>query len=425
MKVALVHDWLTGMRGGERVLERIARRWPDAPIYTLVWRHGSVSAALESHPVRTSFLQHLPAAGRHYRWYLPLFPRAIESFDLTDYDVIVSTSHAAAKGVPTPPRTFHLSYIHTPMRYVWDLEGQYFPPGRFPWPLDAFVRRSCARLREWDVATSRRPATLLANSRHVAERIRRHWGREAVVVHPPVDVDRFTVGTGPREYDLVAGAFAPYKRADLALAACARLGRRVVVAGSGPEEERLRRLALPGTEFRGWVDDAELARLYRGARALLFPGEEDFGMMPVEAMAAGCPVVALARGGALETVGRAAAPADLAQALTGGVARVPGGVLFGTQTVDGLVEALRRLDAEPFDPAALRAQAEPFSVAAFDRAFHVAFEQAHAAWAAASCSWSAGPPPAPGACSRATGPRLPRAAAPPGSRCGRRRATAG
>ena len=390
MKVALVHDWLTGMRGGERVLERIAAMYPGAPIHTLVWKRGSVSPALESHPIVTSFLQRLPGAEQCYRWFLPLFPRAIESFDLSGFDLVISTSHAVAKGAVTPPGAFHLSYIHTPMRYVWDLERDYFPPGRFPWPLSWYVRRTCARLRAWDRATSGRPDALLANSRHVAARIRTHWGREAEVVHPPVDVDRFHLTEGARDHYLLAGAFAPYKRSDLALEACTRLGRRVLVAGSGPEEARLRRLAPPGTEFRGWVGDEQIGAVYAGAKALLFPGEEDFGIMPVEALASGTPVIAFGRGGALETVGRGASPEALAGVAAGGVARVPGGVLFGTQTVAGLTEAIERFEGERFDPAELRALSLPFAAEGFDRNFREAFERAHAAWRRGGAA-SAGP----------------------------------
>ena len=384
-RVALVHDWLTGMRGGERVLERIAARYPGAPIHTLVWRRGSVSPALESHPIVTSFLQRLPGAERRYRWFLPLFPRAIESFDLSGFDVVISTSHAVAKGAVTAPGTFHLSYVFTPMRYVWDLERAYFPPGRFPWPLSWYVRRTCARLRDWDRATSGRPDALLADSSHVAGRIRRHWGREAEVLYPPVDVDRFRVrggppATGADDHYLLAGAFAPYKCADLALETCARLGRRVLVTGSGPEEPRLRRLAPPGTEFRGWVGEAEMGAVYAGARALLFPGEEDFGVIPLEALASGTPVIAFGRGGALETVGRGASPAALARVAAGGVARVPGGVLFGTQTAAGLAAAIEAFERERFEPAELRELALPFAAAEFDRRFRDAFERAHAAW---------------------------------------------
>jgi len=379
VKVALVHDWLTGMRGGEKVLERLALLFPDAPIFTLVWNRGSVSRAIESHPITTSFLQRLPDAGRRYRWFLPLYPRAIESLRLPDVDVVISTSHAAAKSVIAPPGAFHLSYIHTPMRYIWELEHEYFPSDRFPWPLSAYVRSTCARLRRWDVATAHRPDAMLANSQHVAARIRRHYGRDATVVHPPVDVDRFAVGAGPRSYDLLAGAMAPYKNGELAIAACARLGRKLVVVGSGQEEKKLRALAGPDVEFRGWVSDDELARLYAGARTLLFPGEEDFGIIPVEAMASGCPVVALARGGALETVGGGAGDAELARARAGGIALVPGGALFGESSADGLVAAMEALAASPRDPRALRAAAEPFAAGRFDREFTTALDRALAA----------------------------------------------
>jgi glycosyltransferase involved in cell wall biosynthesis len=383
MKVALVHDWLTGMRGGEKVLERLALMFPDAPIHTLVWNRGSVSAAIESHPIRTSFLQRMPAVATHYRWYLPLFPAAIEAFTLEGFDAVISSSHAVARAVRTPPGTFHLSYIHTPMRYVWDLEDQYFPPGRFPWPVSWYVRRTCARLRTWDAATSGRPHALVTNSANVAARIARHYGRQAEVIYAPVDVSRLGPGAGPRDYDLVVGAFAPNKRVDLAIEAARRTRRPLVVAGGGPGENRLRRLAGAETRFLGWVDDDALARLYAGARTLLFPGEEDFGLVPIEAMASGCPVVAFGRGGVLETVGRGADPGTLERVAAGGVAAVPGGVLFGRQTVDDLIEAVRLADATPFDPGALHAQAAPFDIPAFDARVREAFDRTYAAWQAA------------------------------------------
>ena len=387
MKVALVHDWLTGMRGGEKVLERIAAMFPDAPIYTLVWNRGSVSPALESHPIHTSFLQHMPAVASHYRWYLPWFPAAIERFRLDGFDAVISSSHAVARAVRTPSTTFHLSYIHTPMRYVWDQEDQYFPPGRFPWPLSSYVRGTCARLRVWDAATSNRPQVMIANSAHVAARITRHYRRRAIVVHPPVDVGRFTAArarmpaeASPDAGYLLAGALAPYKRGDLAIEACRRLGRPLLVLGSGQEGRRLRRIAGQGVTFRGWTDEGELAGALAGARALLFPGEEDFGILPVEAMASGCPVIALGRGGALETVGRGADPAVLARVAAGGEVAAPGGVLFGEQGVDGLVRAIRLREERTFDPLALAAQAAPFSAERFDREFRDAFDLAYDRW---------------------------------------------
>jgi glycosyltransferase involved in cell wall biosynthesis len=393
MKVALVHDWLTGMRGGEKVLERIAAMHPEAPIHTLVWNRGSVSEALESHPIRTSFLQRLPGVETRYRWFLPLFAGAIESFDLSAFDVVISTSHAVARGVRTKPATFHLSYIHTPMRYVWDLEAQYFPPGKFAWPLSWYVRRVCADLRRWDRATSGRPQALLANSAYIAERIARHYGRTATVVHPPVQVERMAeaaAGVTRGDRYLLAGALAPYKRGDLALAACWRLGRSLLVVGSGQELGALQREAGSraasgaSVEFRGWMSEPELAKLYAQARALIFPGEEDFGIVPVEAMACGCPVVAFGRGGALETVGRGASAEALAKVAAGGEAVVPGGVLFGTQSVDALVRAIGLLESQRFDPAALRAHAAPFSAERFDREFTEAFDREYARWKATS-----------------------------------------
>ncbi len=393
MKVALVHDWLVGMRGGERLFERLCLLFPDAPIYTLVWKPGGVTPAIEAHPIQPSFVQRLPDAVRRYRWYLPLFPRAIEAFDLSEFDVIVSSSHCVAKSVRTRPGQFHLSYIHTPMRYIYELEPVYFPPGKFPWPLSAYVRHTVAGLRQWDRATSDRPSAMVCNSAHVAERIKRHYGRDADVIYPPVDVARFA--TAPpepssagdvigRPFYLLAGAFAPYKRGELAIEACVKLGRRVIVVGTGQEERTLRAAADGhGVEFIGWASDAHLAELYRRAEALIFPGEEDFGIVPVEAMASGCPVIAYGRGGAVETIGRDANPESLARVAAGGVARVPGGVLFGAQSVEGVTAAIQALEADPVDRASLPARARPFSEDRFDREFRAAFERHRSAWRAA------------------------------------------
>jgi glycosyltransferase involved in cell wall biosynthesis len=295
---------------------------------------------------------------------------------------VISSSHCVAKGIRVPPGTYHFSYVHTPMRYIWELEEVYFPPGRFRWPLSRFVKDTCARLRVWDVATGGNPDTIVTNSAHVAARIARHYGRSAEVVYGPADLSRFAPAPGPRDYDLVVGAFAPNKRVDLALEACRRLGRRLIVVGSGPETRRLRTLAGPRAEFLGWVDNAEVARLYAGARTLLFPGEEDMGLVPIEAMASGCPVIAFGRGGAVETVGRSAPSTALDTVAAGGVAEVPGGVLFGTQSVEGLVEAMRLADRLSFEPGRLRAQAEPFGVDAFDRRIRAAFERGLAQWRA-------------------------------------------
>ncbi len=316
VRVALVHDWLTGMRGGEKVFEAIAALAPEAPIYTLVHVAGSVSSALEAHPIHTSFLQRIPGIRRHYRHYLPLFPSAIEDFDLGCHDLILSTSHAVAKGVIPPPGAYHLCYCHTPMRYAWDQEHTYFPRRR---GLVARLRQLILTgLRVWDVAAVPRVDHFLANSRFVAERIARYYGRDAEVLPPPVDVEAFARddagartddGIGHacapparRGYALMVTALAPYKRAELGIAACERLGLELRIVGTGPEMRRLERLAGAHTRLLGRVDDDPLRRLYRRAEMFLQPGVEDFGIASVEALASGTPVVALGRGGILDIV---------------------------------------------------------------------------------------------------------------------------
>ena len=304
LRVALVHDWLTGMRGGEKVLEAIAELFPEAPIYTLFHIPGSVSEALESHPIHASFLDRWPFAHRHYRHYLPAFPAAIESFDLSSYELVISTSHCVAKGVVPAPDARHLCYCHTPMRYAWDQEAVYFPRRT---GLVARVRGAIlSHLRTWDSASAHRVDSFLANSRFVARRIQRYYGRSAAVLHPPVDVDSLTSEakpSAPGDYALMVSALNPYKKVDVALEACRRLGLPLRVVGTGPEVRNLERQARgQDAELLGRVSAAELRALYREARYFLQPGLEDFGIASVEALAAGTPVVALGRGGVLDIV---------------------------------------------------------------------------------------------------------------------------
>jgi glycosyltransferase involved in cell wall biosynthesis len=350
VRVALVHDWLTGMRGGERCLEVFCELFADADVFTLLHVPGSVSPTIERHRIVTSFVQRLPGAARHYRNYLPLFPKAVEAFDLRGYDLVLSSSHCVAKGARRAPGARHVSYCFTPMRYVWDLYDDYF--GRRAGPLvRALMPPVAAALRRWDRRSSVRVDDFVAISRHVASRIQRRYGRSAEVIYPPVDVQRFDLADGDAEdFYLVVSALVPYKRVDLAIEAVNRLGRRLLVVGSGPEARALRRVARPDVEFLGWRSDAEIADLYRRCRAVLFPGVEDFGIVPLEAMAAGRPVVAFAAGGALETV------------VPPGTGDPPTGLFFDVQTVDALVDALRRLEsgAIAFDSKALRARAEEF-----------------------------------------------------------------
>lgn len=351
MRVALVHDWLTGMRGGERCLEVFCELFPQADLYTLLHVPGSVSPTIESRRIVTSFIQRLPSVERHYRYYLPLFPAAVARFDLSGYDLVLSSSHCVAKGARAPDHGFHVCYCFTPMRYVWDLYEDYFGRGA-GLVSRAMTRPLAAALRRWDRQSSRRVNQFVAISRHVADRIQRCYGRTADVIYPPVDVQRFELAGEPEgDFYLVVSALAPYKRIDLAVDAANRLQRRLVIVGTGPEESRLRARAGGTVAFVGWRSDAEIALLYRQCRALLFPGLEDFGIVPLEAMAAGRPVIAYAAGGVLETV----AGID-----DGG--EPPTGILVREQTVDAFTAAIERFEAEAqrFSPKVLRARAEAF-----------------------------------------------------------------
>jgi glycosyltransferase involved in cell wall biosynthesis len=358
-RVALVHDWLTGMRGGERCLEVFAELFPDADLYTLLHVPGSVSPVIERRRVVTSFIQRLPQAERRYRQYLPLFPAAVRAFDLRGYDLVLSSSHAVAKSVRVPAGALHVCYCFTPMRYVWDLYEDYFG-ARAGLAARLVMPPVAAWLRRWDRRTAAGVHHFVAISRFVADRIRRAYGREADVIYPPVDVSRFRMEEGPGEFYLVVSALTPYKRVDLAVEACNRLGRRLVVVGSGPEERRLRALAGPTVELLGWRDDARVAELYARCRALLFPPLEDFGITPLEAMAAGRPVIAFGEGGARETV------------VPPGEGEPPTGLFFARQTVEDLADAIRRFEASAhqFEPKALRRRAEGFDRPLFRERVH-------------------------------------------------------
>jgi glycosyltransferase involved in cell wall biosynthesis len=348
MRVALVHDWLVGWRGGEAVLEALVRLFPDAEIFTLLHQPGSVGGPIETRPIHVSPLQHVPGVFQHYRTLLPFMPWAVRQLDVRGFDFVLSTSHCVAKGVPVPKGTPHLAYIFAPMRYMWDLFEEYFGPGRASWPVRLAARTLRPRLQAWDRATAAAPDVMLADSQHVAKRIARDWGRTVDgVVHCPVNVERFAtgpLGTGNGGYFLWVGAFAPYKRLDVALEAFRRLGLPLWVAGDGQDAGRLRTQLPSNIRWLGPVPNAELPELYRGARALVFPGEEDFGIVPLEALASGRPVLALGRGGALETVSAET------------------GIFFDEATPEALMEAVKRFGAfeSSFRPVAARARALGF-----------------------------------------------------------------
>ena len=301
-KTAIIHDWLTGMRGGEKVLELIIDLFPQSDIYTLVHNKGTVSGLIESCPIFTSFIDRLPFKKNHHAYYLPLFPTAIEMFDLKKYDLIFSTSHCVAKGVRTPPTAVHISYIHSPMRYVWDMYEDYFSPQRLNFFSRKVIPLWANYLRIWDVTSSNRVDEFIANSKHVARRISKYYRRDAEVIHPPVDIDLFQISKSTGDYFLIVSALVPYKRIDLAIKVFNQLKQPLVIIGEGPEESHLKKIAGDTIKFNGWQQAEALKQYYSECTALLFPGEEDFGITPVEAQACGKPVIAFARGGALETI---------------------------------------------------------------------------------------------------------------------------
>ena len=347
MRLAIVHDWLTGMRGGEKVLEAVCERFPDAELFTLLHVPGACSPAIERMRTHTSFVQQLPGARRLYRAYLPLFPSAVEQFDLDGFDVVLSISHCAVKSVIRSSNARHLCYCLTPMRYAWDQFDAYFGRERAGVVGSALMRQAMRWMARWDRGTADRPDRYVAISHYVAGRIRRYYNRDSTVVYPPVDTRFFTPATTTspgRPYALVVSALVPYKRIDVAIEAARLAGVPLTVVGDGPDRARLERAAGTDATFVGRRSNEEIRELYRHAAVALLPGEEDFGIVPVEAQACGRPVVALARGGAAETV---------VDGQTGVLVEDPSAAAFA----DGIARAL----ATRFDAALIRRQAERFS----------------------------------------------------------------
>ncbi len=345
-RVALVHDWLTGQRGGEKVLEVLAEIFPRATIYTLFHFRGSQAENIEKREIKTSFLQTLPWLKKKYRLYLPLFPLAAELFDLSDYDLIISSSHCVAKGIIPPPGALHISYIHSPVRYAWNQYYAYFSRGRLSFFSRLAIPPVIHWLRVWDESSSSRVDHFVANSDNVARRIARYYHREADVIHPPVDTDFFHPAEGaPREdFYLIVSALVPYKRIDLAVEAFSLNGQSLKIVGLGPDFRRLKKRARPNIEFLGQVSAEGLRSLYQRARAFLLPGEEDFGIAVVEAQACGTPVIAYGQGGATESV-------------------VPNqtGIFFSELTVAGLLGALDKFKSLAFNKSTIRSNAMAFS----------------------------------------------------------------
>lgn len=347
MKTAIVHEWLTTLAGSERVVEGFLDLFPTAPIFTLVYQpENFVGTVFEGRDIRTSFIQKLPLGARKYQSYLPLMPLAVEQFDLSGFDLILSSNHAVAKGVRAPAGTLHVSYVHTPVRYAWDLQDQYLrEAGLEKGAKSALARAALHYLRLWDHGSAHRADVFLANSAYVARRVWRAYRRPARVLYPPVDVDRFDWQKPREDFYFTFSRMVPYKKLDLIVQAFTRLDKPLIVVGDGPEREKIAALAGPNVTLLGRQDDATVADLLARCKAFVFAADEDFGIVPVEAQAAGAPVIAYGRGGVLESV-------------------VAGetGVFFAEQSVGSLVRAVELFETLlPFDADLIRRNAERFS----------------------------------------------------------------
>ena len=369
MKIAIIHDWLTGMRGGEKCLEVLCKLYPSADLFTLLHIPGKVSSEIESHRIHTSFIQNLPFAESKYRYYLPLMPFAIETFDLKEYDLILSSSHCVAKSVKPGPKSLHICYCHTPMRYIWDQFDQYFGKGKSSWFAATAMKFIRGWLQRWDVKTSRRVNYFIANSRHVQKRIKKYYGQEATIIHPPVDTELFTPDNkeSKEDYFLIVSAFAPYKRLDLAVEAFNQLGLPFYVIGEGQDGKRLKEMAKPNIKFEGWLDNSQIRSHFSRCRAFVFCGEEDFGITLLEAQAMGRPVIAFGQGGALETV----VPDRQSWKPETEVPQVstsqPTGVFFYEQTPEALINAIQHFESieSQFDSNAIRKHAQQFDLSVY------------------------------------------------------------
>ena len=352
MKVAIIHYWLVNMRGGEKVLEALCSLYPEADIYTHVVERNALGRSLRAHAIHTTFVSRLPGAVRHYQKYLPLMPLALEQLDLRDYDLVISSESGPAKGVITSPDTLHVCYCHSPMRYIWDMYPDYLAAQAGPVRL--LMRPLFHYLRLWDQASADRVDHFVANSHYVARRIEKVYRRQARVIHPPVDVAQFEVSSSSEDFYLLLGQLVNYKRADLAVEAFTRMGKPLVVIGEGEQMDALKAKAGANVCLLGRQPFEVIKDHYRRCRALVFPGLEDFGIVPVEAMASGKPVIAYGRGGALETV-------------------VEGktGVFFREQTVEALMEAVARFESmeNAFSAEEIARHAACFDITHFKRAF--------------------------------------------------------
>ncbi|MBU1126623.1 MAG: glycosyltransferase [Patescibacteria group bacterium] len=350
MKVALVHDHLTQAGGAERVLEALQAIWPQAPTFTLLYDKKALGNTFGHREIRPSFLQSIPILHKKTRWLLPLMPTATESHNLSGFDVIISSSSAFSKGIIPPSDAIHICYCHTPTRYLWSDTHDYVRELNLPWPLKKLLPLLLSQMRIWDYQSANRVDFFIANSDTVRRRIKKYYQKESDVIHPPVDIDQFSISDAPKNYYLIGGRLVSYKRYDLVIDAFNKTGQPLKIFGTGPAEKEMRRRAMSNIEFLGLVSDEERARLFQDAIAFLHPHEEDFGITAIESMAAGRPVIAYRKGGALETV------------IDGKT-----GVFFDEQSPEELADTVMRFDHTAFNPKEIRQHAEQFALPIFHK----------------------------------------------------------
>lgn len=302
LKTAIVHYWLVNMRGGEKVVESFCNIFPAADIYTLIYNKEKISNIINQHNIKTSFIQNMPFSIKKHQFYLPLMPFAVEQFDVSNYDLVISSESGIAKGVLTKPQTCHICYCHSPMRYLWNMYFDYLKNEKIKGLKKKFIIMFFNYLRLWDLATSARVDYFIANSENVKKRIKKYYRRDAVVINPPVDIEKFKFNENKEDFYLIVSQLVSYKRIDIAINAFNELKKELIIIGEGSEYKKLKKIAKPNIKFLGWKPTSELIEYYARAKAFIFPGEEDFGITPVEAMASGTPVIAFGAGGALETV---------------------------------------------------------------------------------------------------------------------------
>lgn len=354
-KIALVHYWLVGIRGGEKVVEAICDIFPDIDIYTLIYNQDKISSIIKSKKIYTSLLQKMPFATKKHQFYLPLMPIAIEQFDLSNYDIVISSESGIAKGVLTKPQTCHICYCHTPMRYLWNMYFDYLKNEELGFFKKSFIKFFFNYLRVWDLATAQRVDYFISNSNNVKKRVLKYYKRDSKVIYPPVDISSFKFSEKKKNFYLVVSQLVSYKRIDIAVKAFNELKKDLIIIGDGPEKKRLEKTAGKTIKFLGWAEDKVLKNYYSNAKAFIFPGEEDFGITPVEAQASGTPVIGYGKGGILETV------------IDGKT-----GVLFYNQNVEDLVEAVKKFEKIEgnLDKSLIRQNAEKFDISVFKNEFY-------------------------------------------------------